>query len=335
MRLFVITNSLDRASFRQRIGVHVPLLEKRGIRCEVVALPTRPWDRARLCRRSAAFDAVFLQRKTLNPWEAFWLRRYGPKLIYDFDDAVMYSDRRSEKPCRGRQRRFRRTIAASDAIIAGNSYLAAHARYGSSTVHVVPTGLDLGPYAVEPPVRQDGRRRLVWIGSRSTLKHLAGVTDVLEEVGRRNRDVVLRIVCDTFFDLKHMEVEKVPWSLDTEAMSLLTSDIGLAPLPDNPFTRGKCGFKILQYQAAGLPVVASPVGVNAQYVRPRVTGYHASTPAAWLESLECLLADARQRQSMGRQARADVQPFALETIAGRLCEIITACIDAGDSTRRS
>jgi len=335
MRLLILTNKPDRASFRQRIGVHIPFLEAHGIHCRVTRLPAGAGGRRRLYRQAMAFDAVFLQRKMLNLWDAFWLRRYCPKLIYDFDDAIMYSDRRPERQCRGRQRRFRRTIVSSDVIIAGNDYLASHARRYNASVHVLPTALDLGPYTITRPPKDDGKRRLVWIGSQSTLKYLAGMQTVLEEIGRRHRDAVLRIVADAFFDLKTMAVEKVTWSRETEAVSLLTGDIGLAPLPDDAFARGKCGFKVLQYQAAALPVVASPVGVNAQYVRDGISGLHAGGAEAWIGALDLLLGDADRCHAMGQAGRKAVDTFDLEPIGDRLCEIIRGCVQTGPAEKPS
>lgn len=326
MNLLVLTHKPDRASFRQRIGVHIPLLEAHGIHCQVDRLPPGAMGRRQLYSQARAFDAVFLQRKTLNMWDVFWLRRYSRKLVYDFDDAIMYSDRHPERCCHGRQRRFRRTVAASDVVIAGNDYLAAHARHSRGVVHVLPTALDLGPYNITQPVNRDGKRRLVWIGSRSTLKYLAGVKAALEEIGRRHRDVVLRIVADKFFDLENMEVEKVVWSRQTEAMSLLTSDIGLAPLPDDAFSRGKCGFKVLQYQAAALPVVASPVGINAEYVRDGISGLHAGSVESWIDALDRLLTDAGQCRAMGQAGRERVAAFDLRPIGNRLGEIIFGCV---------
>ena len=147
--------------------------------------------------------------------------------------------------------------------------------------------------------------------------------------------MVLRIVSDAFFDLKHMAVEKVPWSLETEAVSLLTSAIGLAPLPDDPFSRGKCGFKVLQYQAPALPVVASPVGVNAQYVRDGISGLHAGGTEAWIGALDLLLGDAKRCNGMGQAGRKDVGKFDLKPIGDRLREIICGCVQRGSAEKTS
>ena len=292
MRLLIVTNNPDRASFRQRIGIYLGMLEERGIHCQVATLPAGTWVRSRLFRQAAQFDGLLLHRKMLNFWDGLTLGRHRRKIIYDFDDAIMYNDRRPGRISRVRFARFGRSAALSDLVIAGNEYLAEHARRYAANVQVLPTGLDLDPYRATTPRESSGPVRLVWIGSRATLKYLRDITLVLEELGRR-RNLVLRIVCDEFFDLKAMSVEKRNWSKQTEACDLMTSDIGLAPLPDNPFTRGKCGFKILQYQAAGLPVVASPVGVNGHYVRNGVTGFLAADPAQWIDRLsahsECRL----------------------------------------------
>jgi len=157
---------------------------------------------------------------------------------------------------------FQRTVKLADMVIAGNSYLAKHARKFNPNVEVFPTGLDTHAYELKAEPTNDAKLRLVWIGSSSTLKYLAGIKPALEEIGSRFDDVVLRIICDDFFDLQKMEVEKCQWSLQKQAVDLATSHIGLAPLPDNKFTQSRFCFKILQYAAVGLPVVASPVGAN-------------------------------------------------------------------------
>lgn len=322
MSLLIITNNPDRASFKQRIEVYLAKLGESGVDCEVARLPAGTFARRRLFKRAAEFDGVFLHKKALNPLNAVWLSEYGKKVLYDFDDAIMYDDHDAQTPDRKRKKAFQRTVKLADMVIAGNSYLAEHAREFNSNVAVIPTGLDTSAYKVQASPIKDGKIRLVWIGSSSTLRYLAEIKTALEEIGSRLDNVILRIICDEFLDLKNMKVEKVQWSFQNQAIDLVASDIGLAPLPDNAFTRGKCGFKILQYAAAGLPAVASPVGVNAQYASNGVTGFHATNTAEWVTSISRLIENAELRKTMGCQARLWVTSFDVDIIGKRLIGMI-------------
>ena len=333
MRLLVLTNNPDRASYRQRIGLYLPLLENGGIHCRLARLPGRSWSRARLLAESRDFDGVFLHRKMLNGWDGFWLRRSARRVIYDFDDAIMYSDREPDRISRLRFGRFARSAALSHLVITGNRYLAEHAQRYNANVTVLPTGLDTTVFDVAPPPKNDDKIRLVWIGSRATLKYLRQITPAMEEIRNRYRNTVLKIICNEFLDLTSMPVEKCVWSQETQAAELLASDIGLAPLPDNTFTRGKCGFKILQYQAAGLPVVASPVGVNADYVAEGKTGFHAEDHKAWVNALDTLVRDAVLRKEMGLAGRRHAADFDSKVIGRRFAELVELCLELKNGQR--
>ena len=325
MNLLILTNNLNRASFRLRIMVYLDILQANGIDCQVVQLPSGNLKRRKLFKKAGDFDGVFLHRKILNLFDAFCLRRYSRKTIYDYDDALMYSDSKPGRNNWSRQRRFRRSVELSDMVIAGNSYLAEHAQKFNPRVEVLPTGLDVKAYSSERRAKNDGKIRLVWIGSKSTLKYLAEIKPALEEIGSRFDNAVLRIICDDFFDLQNMRVEKHQWHIDTEAVDLITSDIGLAPLPDDRFTRGKCGFKILQYAAAGLPIIASPVGVNAEYVSDGVTGFHAASALEWTERIGNTIKNQQLRKSMGLAARQMVEKFDVSIVGKQLYDIIDKC----------
>jgi glycosyltransferase involved in cell wall biosynthesis len=322
MNLLILTNNPNRASFRQRIVIYFDALRANGINCAVAKLPSGSLARRRLFKQTAEFDGVFLHRKGLNLFDAFSLRKYCRKVIYDFDDAIMYSDKTPEHNSRSHFIPFRRSAGLADMIIVGNSYLAEHARKFNPNVEVLPTGLDVNAYKVQTNPQSDGKIRLVWIGSRSTLKYLAEIKPAFELIGSRYNNVILRIICDAFFDLKNMEVEKFQWSLEKQAFDLVTSCVGLAPLPDNRFTRGKCGFKILQYEAAGLPVVASPVGVNSEYVRENVTGFLAIGLHEWTEKITHLINKPQLREQMGKEGLAHVQNFDTDIIGKNLVELI-------------
>jgi glycosyltransferase involved in cell wall biosynthesis len=332
LKLLILTNKPERASCKQRVGVHLSILRSKGIDCEIVTFPSGVFKRLKLIKHSGNFDGIFLQKKRLRLCDAIWVKRYCRKIIYDLDDAVMYSDKTPEQDSWSRQRRFKRTVQSADMVIAGNSYLAKHAEQFNPNVRILPTGLNVAEYNCDvEQLQKDGKIRLVWIGSKNTLKYLSEITPALEKVGSRFDNVVLRIICNHFFDLQNMEVEKCRWSLQSQAGDLATSDIGLAPLPDDRFTRGKCGFKILQYAAASLPVVASPVGVNTEYVDDGITGFHASQPDEWIDRITKLVEKPELRRRMGQAGREQVGQFDVDFIGKKLCDLIMGCLGTDHS----
>jgi glycosyltransferase involved in cell wall biosynthesis len=221
---------------------------------------------------------------------------------------------------------FKRTVKLANCIIAGNEYLAQYARRFNTNVHIVPTGLVVDDYKSGETKPNDGKVRLVWIGSKVTLKYLERLRPVLEEIGRRFDHVVLRIICDSFFSPENIPVEQRRWSLETQAGDLAISDIGLAPLPDNRFARGKCAYKILQYMAAGLPVIASPVGTNRQYIEESGAGLLAESDEQWLERITELTKDGPSRARMAKAADRFVKKFDRAVLGEKLLRIITDCI---------
>jgi glycosyltransferase involved in cell wall biosynthesis len=164
---------------------------------------------------------------------------------------------------------------------------------------------------------------LVWIGSSSTLNALETSRDLFEQVGAAIPGLVLKLICDRFFELKNMTVERCSWSENSEALELSRADIGISWLPDDRWSRGKCGLKILQYMAAGLPVVANPVGVHSQMVEHGITGFLAESPAEWAEAIGKLASDPDLRQRMGEAGRARLAAeYSLEAGASRWLSLL-------------
>lgn len=326
MRLLVLTSNPDRASFRQRVGAYRTILAERGVQTEVAVLPEGAWARHRLFRQTRDFDGVFLHKKKLGVLDALCLRRHARKVIYNYDDAIMYDEKSPAKPGWRRGLAFARTVKLADMVLVGSSYLADFARPHNVNVQVLSIGLQTQEYRSGESTDRDGKVRLVWIGSTSTLRYLRQMEDVLNEIGRRHKQAVLRIICDEFFELANLAVEKRRWSPQTRAADLATSDIGLAPLPDDPFTRGKCSFKVLEYSASGLPVVASPIGTNAQYVREGVTGFLAGQAGQWVERIDRLIQDPSLRKTMGRAGVERAREFDVQVIGRRLADLIRNCL---------
>ncbi len=322
MKLLILSNNLSRPSYRQRIGDFLPFFQENGVFSEVYQLPKERFRRWLLFKSARNYDAVLLHKKCLNFFDAKTLRRHAQKIIYDFDDAIMYSPKKPDSDRTSHFRLFKRTVQLADCVIAGNDYLAEHARRFCSNVHVLPTGLDTKPYLSDSVKRQDHKIRLVWIGSRSTLKYLQEICPILEQASKEDVCLCLRVIADDFPTLHYLKLEKHMWELDTQATDLLGCDIGLAPLPDNRFTRGKCGFKILQYFAAGLPVIASPVGVNAELIEKSCAGFVANTPQQWQEAIENLARHPERREQMSQKAKQFIRQYDTPVLANEFLRII-------------
>jgi glycosyltransferase involved in cell wall biosynthesis len=244
--------------------------------------------------------------------------------IYDFDDALFAGPegsgmgrfgwlKRQAAHCHSYIRRARLTIA-------GNSYLASRARAWSGNVEVVPSCVD--PSA--QPLREHHERETVtvgWIGSRTTTAHLRLVLPVIEKLNS-NRVRAKLVVVGAEEDVTAPWIETRPWTLGGQAADLASFDIGIMPMPDNEWTRGKCGYKILQYFAAGVPAIASPVGVN-RYLVGDERGRLAASDLEWQRALEELIDDAEARREMGAAARVFVErEFAYRRWAPELAAVL-------------
>ena len=329
MRVLIITNNPERASFRQRVGVYLDMLAGHGVESEVAVLPKGFLARRRLFRQAASFDGVFLHKRLLTAYDLRSLRQHSKTLIYNFDDAIMYSDKHPGGHSRTHDSRFRRTVRQADMVIVGSSYLADFARPLNANVQVLPLGLDIRDYGVDPLPAPDGKIRLVWIGSESTLPYLETIRPAIERIVARFDNVVVRIICDPFPCWPGVPMERIAWSPQARRTMLATSDIGLAPLPDNPFTRGKCTFKVLEYSASGLPVVASPVGTNAEHIRDGATGFLATTTEDWVDKIVQLIENPERRRSMGLAGMERAREFDISVVGQELCMLISECLQGG------
>ena len=308
-RVLAITSNLAQASSRLRVEALVGPLAERGFELDLLACPRRWAERRDVLRSAGEYHAVLLQRKLLDPWNWRLLRRHARRIVFDVDDAVLYHPHRVGPYSRLRTAlRFRTTARNVDHVVAGNHYVAGlFDRRGCGRVTVLPTAIDPLRYRLKrhaPTVAP----RLVWIGSRSTLPYLRRFVPVLERAARLVPGLRLVTVADaTVRSSALLPVEHLPWSLATEHESLCRGDIGIAPTPVDRWTLGKCGFKIVQYMAAGLPVIASPVGANAGMVRPGETGLLPKRPEDWPVAIAALAGDVDLRRKMGVAGRALVE----------------------------
>ncbi len=323
VKIIIVTSDPDSASYRLRIKRYVPELAAGGHECVERVLPGGELARLKFFRGLKGYDQLLWHKRIANPIVAAMLKRYSPPVVYDFDDAIMYDPHDPERVDTKRLKGFGRIASVSEVMIAGNEYLAGHGREYCKRVEVLPTAVEVDRYVPGAGRLDDGKVRLVWIGSSSTLPFMEEKKAVFEELGRRYDNVVLRIIADCYFELDNMAVEKVQWSESGQYEALSGGDIGLAPTPDDRFTRGKCGFKILQYMAAGLPVVADAVGLNAEFVEEGVTGFMPGDDESWLARISELVDDVGKRAAYGAAARAKVsEKYDIGVIGKRFTELV-------------
>ena len=271
--------------------------------------------RAEHVRMAKGFDLVVLQREALMTGSIRYERAFansGVPLVYDFDDAIWHMDvseaNRKLKWLKD-PGKVPKIIALAHHVIAGNEFLADYARRFNQKVEVIPTVIDTERYQPRPNVpRPDGKVVIGWTGSLTSVAHLQLALPMLHELQAVQGDrIILRVISDRPLEAPGLQVENVRWNAATEAEDLAAIDIGIMPLPDNEWSRGKCGFKGLQYMGMAKPVVLSRVGVNCTIVQDGVNGFLAATDTEWTEKLAKLIADTDLRQRMGKAARKTVE----------------------------
>ena len=312
-------------SFRHRLAALFPALEARGFVCRTEVFPRRRYG-IRVLERLARLkevDLLVIAKLKLLPLEARIVRGAARRIVYDFDDAIYLGkpDRPGVAPDVSffRRSKFAATCRAADLVVAGSPVLAREAKRWARRVVVVPTAVDVSRYPRHVP--RIGNR-LVWIGQPGNLSYLELIRSTLQELSRELPDLRVRVVCNRFPHWPELRLERLFWSAGTEAAALATSDVGLMPLSDDAWAAGKGAFKLLQYMAAGLPAVASPVGMNRTVVVEGSTGYLAADPKTWLGSLRFLLRSPERRHAMGEIARRRVErEYDLRVIAPKVADL--------------
>ncbi len=257
------------------------------------------------------YDAVVLEKDLINslPYALEWLLfALNPRVIVQFDEATHAGYRQrgwfTDQLTRGK---IRRIIQRAAHVVVWNDVMRDYAKILNPNVTVVSTGLDLARYVPKSDYLPQGRPiRIGWIGSRGGFAYLHMLDDVLARLAREN-NVELYVVSSEDYAAPNVPVTNRRWSLATETQDLAAMDIGVMPLPADEWAAGKSGCKMLQYMAAGVPVVVSPVGINGQIVDNCTNGYLASTSQEWHNTLHSLITDAALREQFGRAGRLYVE----------------------------
>jgi glycosyltransferase involved in cell wall biosynthesis len=278
------------------------------------------------------FDLVYVFREAALLGPAWFERKIascGVPMVFDFDDAVFVP---YKSPSNGYLSYLKfpgktaSTCRLSAHVIAGNEYLADYARTFNKNVTIIPTTIDTEKYAV---VKKDPAPEIVtigWSGSYSTVQHLDTLRDVLRELAKEE-NYKLRVIGTPTYELSGVDVEAVEWRSATEIEDLQEIDIGLMPLPDDKWSKGKCGLKALQYMALGIPTVCSPVGVNSTIIQNGENGFLAESKTEWIEKLTLLLHSFELRTKLGLAGRATVEKsFSAKSQVSRVFEVFQSVI---------
>ncbi|MCK5100804.1 MAG: glycosyltransferase family 4 protein, partial [Desulfobacteraceae bacterium] len=301
MKLCYLVHNQDGLFYRYK--QYLPFFEKKGVDISIVPLKGGGFSRFNCIWKAGCADIVIVRRKLLQPWESMLLSIRACKVIFDFDDAILF---KSSAPYYsfGRKIKFMAMIKSSDVIIAGNSYLKelAATYTDHDRIHILPTPLDLSKYREKDYTVKTSQVTLGWIGSKSTLRYLKELIPIFNRLGKKYSNIKLKIVANAFFDCDKLIIEKKEWKYDDEVDDLLSFDIGLMPLDETPWSKGKCSFKLIQYLAVGIPSVCSPVGMNKDVIANGKQGLWATSLEEWESQLSKLIEDTDLRKKMGTAA---------------------------------
>ena len=271
------------------------------------------------CRR---FDLLWVEKELfpmLPPWLEGILGRFGPAYVADYDDAIFHNYDMSPNPlvrCL-LGRKISGVMRSASLVTAGNGYLAERAREsGAARVEIIPTVLDPSRYRAK--FLRSETFTIGWIGSPPTEKYLLPLVPLLSEF-RKKANYRMIAVGAKNFGVPGENVELRPWSEETEARDIEAFDVGIMPLPDGPWERGKCAYKLIQYMAGGKPVIASSVGVNREIVKDGWNGFLASGMEEWSRALETIHGNPLLAAEMGRRNRKLVEErYSLQSVFPRL-----------------
>lgn len=281
--------------------------------------------------KARKYDVIWLE-KEIFPYFPAWAEKVlvliGVRIIVDYDDAIFHNYDMSSNPLIKKflNDKIARVMRYSSCVVAGNSYLATYASdAGAEKVVVVPTVIDLERYDVKK--NGEGNKLVIgWMGSPSTQKYIIEIKDALIAQCKAYGAKIILVGADTKLvnEFQGVDIEVLPWSEDAEVEMIQQMDIGIMPLKDGPWEKGKCGYKLIQYMACAVPVIASPIGVNVDIVNGSKSGLLAKSLEDWEQSLGHLLSSAEVREKLGLSGRRSVENhYSVQVQASSLMRIMS------------
>jgi glycosyltransferase involved in cell wall biosynthesis len=352
--LFLVPYPTQGPSARLRVEQFLPYLSRLGIEYSVKPFYSSPFysilyrrgntikkifhfsasSLRRICDVASApfYSVIFIHREVFPigpPVLEFILFMLGRKIIFDYDDAIYLPPQGSSTIVRMLKCPWKTGFIAkySRALIVGNEFLFGHARATNKNISIIPTCIDTDTYAAgSRSGRETGDGVVIgWIGSHTTQVFLNELKGVFVDLLNRYSNLKIHLIGGRVDDLKHERLIEKEWSLERERQDMEEFDIGIMPMPDTDWTRGKCAFKLILYMSFGIPVVASPVGVNRDIVRDGENGYLVSSSREWEERLSRLIDDGSLRMMMGKNGRAlAVREYSLTANAPKFVEVVSS-----------
>jgi len=351
--LFILPHPIEGPSSRFRVYQYIPYLKEHGIECDIrpfvsskhvrelyatgntgkkIALTLRGLgSRIRDVIDAKNYDVVFILREAFAlgpPFLEQALKKACGRMVFDFDDAIYTRSLAYDNPI-DRLRDFGKTakiIAAADTVIAGSPYLAAYARqynHPNGQVQVLPTVVDHQQYRPQNNRPNDEKVTLGWIGTPRGSHYVADLMPVFKRLCAQFSQLRMVFIGVEPFDTQNLPIEIRDWSLSREIDDISEFDIGIMPLTDDEETRGKCGFKIIQYMSCGVAPVVSPVGVNSDIVIDGETGLFAENSSQWQAQIARLVEDDTFREKLGEKGRQRAaEYYSLHVTAPKLLEIL-------------
>lgn len=350
--IFIVPYPTEGASNRFRVEQYLPVLKANGISCKVRSFMTRKFYKIIYRRgfyflktvyflacafnrildivRALKYDVVFIHREAFplgSPVFESILARLGKPIIYDFDDAIFLPNASPSNNFVERLKcpeKVAGIFKMSRFIIAGNSYLADFAARHNKNVITIPTPIDTDRYIA---FRREAanRKKLVigWIGSVTTAEFLNVLRGVFKMLCEKYPYVEFQIIGGKFHIDGLPNIINKEWALDKELEYLQGFDIGIMPIPDNDWARGKCGFKAILYMSMGIPCVCSPVGINKEIIRDNFNGFLAGSDTEWLEKLSSLIEDESLRARIGKAGRTVAEEkYSVKVNAAKFLSVI-------------
>jgi glycosyltransferase involved in cell wall biosynthesis len=333
--LFIVPYPTEGPSNRFRVEQYLPFLEKEGIEYTLRPFFTSEIFKVLYKKRyllkiviyiliftakriydiftAARYDIIFIHREAYPFGGAvfeYLFKLFGKKLIFDYDDSIFLPNHSSfheitrflKKPSK-----IKKIIKMSDHIIAGNQFLKDYAKRYNKKVTVLPTCIDTDKYK---PLRNPLKKEKIvigWIGSHTTQKYLLSMADVFSNLLKKYKNLEIRIIGGQFEQRHNQRIICKDWSIDSELKEIQEFNIGIMPLDDDDWARGKCAFKIIQYMSVGTPAVASRVGMNIEVIEDGVNGFLINSKEEWIKKLSLLIDNRNLRLELGKTGRATAE----------------------------